>query len=63
MTELIEMENGDFVAIGMLALPETEVPDTPNLTAHVGEGEEAVIIPRRYLIDAAREILRGEDIN
>lgn len=61
MTELIELENGDFVAIGMLAPPELDVPDRH--AAHVGDGEEAVIIPRRYVINAAREILRNEDIN
>jgi len=61
MAELIEMENGDFVAIGVLAPPEIEVPD--RYTAHVENGEEAVIIPRRYVINAAREILRNEDIN
>jgi hypothetical protein len=60
----MELDNGDFLVIGKLAPPDTEVrKELPLHGADVGVGEEAVIVPRRCIIDAAREILRGEDIN
>jgi hypothetical protein len=64
MPDIIELDDGNYVVIGELASPNTIVrTELPKYGVDVNVGEEAVIIPRRYIVEVARELLRNEDIN
>jgi len=63
MLEATELSNGDFLFVGksaVQALKEGLVLPHP---VSVHDGEEAVIVSRKYILEIAREILRNEDIN
>ncbi|WP_196217854.1 hypothetical protein [Streptomyces blattellae] len=55
--DVLELRSGDFMVIG-------NVPGVPNITAaelrehgaNVGPGEQAVIVPRKCMLDAARDL-------
>lgn len=62
--DVIEMDNGDFFVIGKIAyLKKSEWDRLKELGASIGSDELAVIVPRNVVVDAARELLRREDIN
>jgi hypothetical protein len=59
MADFVEMTDGDFVAIGKMPVPDVKLLHS----AIVQDDEYAVVVPRAFVIHAAREILRNEDIN
>lgn len=50
--DIIELDDGNFLVIGKLAPPDIDLPRD----VLVGSGEEAVVIPRRVLLDARKDI-------
>lgn len=66
MSEIRELPTGDYLAIGKTVSPETPVLEEGRLVpigASFDANETAIVIPRRYIVEAARELLRNEDIN
>lgn len=55
--DIFEVEDG-YAVIGRLDA--THADDKPQWDAFLGEGEAVVIIPRRVLMDAARQLLSAE---
>lgn len=64
--DVMELDNGDYLVIGKI-VPEGSLLIAEGtlepMGASIGADEMAIVVPRRCIIDAAREILRGEDIN
>lgn len=62
--DVLENPQGNYLVIGKRVSrdPKTQAALT-DIGASIGEGEDVVWVPRKCIIDAAREILRNEDIN
>lgn len=61
---IIEMDDGDYFVVGKIVyLRKSEWERVKELGASIGSDELAVIVPRNVVVDAARELLRREDIN
>lgn len=52
--DVFELDNGDFYIVGAIAPAVLESPE--GIQAVVGPDEQAVIVPRRVLVDAARQL-------
>lgn len=64
MTQVIEMDNGDFFVVGnVFYMKKSEWERLKEQGASIGPDELAMVVPRKYVVNAAREILRNEDIN
>jgi hypothetical protein len=61
---VLENSQGNFLVIGKRVSHDREIQAAlVELGASIGIDEDVVWVPRRCIVDAAREILRGEDIN
>lgn len=50
--DIFELDNGDFFVVGKDYVEQDQFPDG----ASIGDGEWAVVIPRRVLVDAKKDI-------
>lgn len=57
--DILELETGDFMVIGKSpGVPHISARDLIKHSASVGLDEQAVIVPRQCLLDAARELAK-----
>lgn len=59
--DVMESDDGNFLIIGRIVEPDHEALD--KIGASIGTDETIISVPRRCIVDAARELLKNEDIN